>query len=198
MADQYTFQNPISQYPHIEPPEQHQDGPGLDGVLDPPADHGEGSYRGTGRLTGRKALITGADSGIGRAVAIAFAREGADVALNYLPEEEADAAEVVSLVKEAGRKAVALPGDITDEAFCERLVADAASGLGGLDLLINIAGKQQWIDRLEDVTSEQFDETFKTNVYALSGSRRRPWRTCPPGRASSTPRRSRPTARRRA
>ncbi len=135
--------------------------------MDPKPDHGEESYRGFGRLAGRKALVTGADSGIGRAAAIAFAREGADVALNYLPSEEADAQEVVALIEKAGRKAVPLPGDLRDESFCQRLVAEARGALGGLDIVANVAGHQQARESIDEVTTEQFDETFKTNVYAM-------------------------------
>jgi hypothetical protein len=135
--------------------------------MDPEPDHGETSYLGHGRLNGRKALITGADSGIGRATAIAFAREGADVALVYTPSEEADAQDVVALIEAEGRKAVAIPGDIKDEAFCVRLVERAVDGLRGLDILVNNAGKQATQPALEDITSEQFDETLKTNIYAL-------------------------------
>jgi NAD(P)-dependent dehydrogenase (short-subunit alcohol dehydrogenase family) len=113
-----------------------------------------------------KALITGGDSGIGRAVAIAYAREGADVAINYLPEEEKDAAEVIDLIKAEGRKAVALPGDVRDETFCQNLVEEAVSKLGGLDILVNNAGRQQFRESLEELTTEDFDATFKTNVYA--------------------------------
>jgi NAD(P)-dependent dehydrogenase (short-subunit alcohol dehydrogenase family) len=113
------------------------------------------------------ALVTGADSGIGRAAAIAFAREGADVVLSYLPEEEDDAKEVVQLIEAAGRKAVACPGDLTDEAYCERLIATAVDELGGIDLLANVAGKQQNQQSIADITTEQFDETFRTNVYAM-------------------------------
>jgi NAD(P)-dependent dehydrogenase (short-subunit alcohol dehydrogenase family) len=165
--DQYTFQDPRTQYPGIDAPEQSQPEPGLDRDLEPQADHGERSYRGSGRLPGRKALVTGADSGIGRAAAIAFAREGADVALNYLPAEEPDAREVVALIEQAGRTAVPLPGDITDPSFCRQLVADAVDQLGGLDLLVNVAGKQQYVERLEDLPDDQFDQTMKANVYAL-------------------------------
>ena len=134
--------------------------------MTPRPDHGEKSYRGSGRLAGRKALITGGDSGMGRAAAIAFAREGADVAINYLPAEEPDAKEVVALIREAGRKAVALPGDIREEAFCRKLVEDAVARLGGLDILVNNAGRQISRDSILEITTEDFDETFKTNIYA--------------------------------
>lgn len=133
----------------------------------PRPDHGETSYRGSGRLTGRKALLTGGDSGMGRAAAIAFAREGADVAINYLPQEESDAAEVVALIRKAGRKAVALPGDIREEGFCNRLVSSAADQLGGLDILVSNAARQVAQKSILDISTEQFDTTFKTNVYAM-------------------------------
>ncbi|MEJ5072442.1 SDR family oxidoreductase [Enterobacter ludwigii] len=155
-----------SQFPTPPFKEQPQEAPGLASEMTPVPDHGETSYVGTGRLTGKKALITGGDSGIGRAVAIAFAREGADVAINYLPEEAADADDVIALIKAEGKNAVALPGDIRDEAFCKSLVDDALSALGGLDILVNNAGRQQYCESLEDLTTEAFDATFKTNVYA--------------------------------
>ena len=167
VSDQYTFTNPVTQYRQDGFPEQHQDPPGLAADLQPLADHGEQTYRGSGRLTGRKALITGADSGIGRAAAIAIAREGADVVLNYLPSEEKDAQDVAQLVRDAGRTAVLAPADLTDEKAARALVHTAVDELGGLDLLINVAGKQQFVEDLADLTSEQFDQTFKTNVYAL-------------------------------
>jgi NAD(P)-dependent dehydrogenase (short-subunit alcohol dehydrogenase family) len=135
--------------------------------MTPQPDHGETSYRGSGRLVGRKALITGGDSGIGRAAAIAFAREGADVAINYLPVEESDARDVVQIIQSAGRKAVALPGDIRDERFCNQLVDDAVHGLGGLDVLAHVAARQQAREAIEELTSEYFDWTVKTNLYAL-------------------------------
>ena len=141
MSDQLTFTNPVTRFPEITPPKQDQPEPGLDAELTPGTDRGEESYRGTGRLEGRRALITGADSGIGAAVAIAFAREGADVALNYLPQEE-DAQHIAAVIREAGRTAVLLPGDLTDADFCRRLVEDAVDGLGGLDALVNNAGRQ--------------------------------------------------------
>jgi NAD(P)-dependent dehydrogenase (short-subunit alcohol dehydrogenase family) len=134
--------------------------------MDPRPDHGETSYRGSGRLAGRKALVTGGDSGMGRAAAIAFAREGADVAINYLPEEEPDAVEVIALVKATGRKGLAIPGDLRDEEFCQRLVKQAVEGLGGLDIVVNNAGRQQTNASILDISTEQFDWTMKTNIYA--------------------------------
>jgi NAD(P)-dependent dehydrogenase (short-subunit alcohol dehydrogenase family) len=154
-------------YAEFDAEEQYQEGAGLDAKLKEKADHGEESYRGSGRLEGRKALITGGDSGIGAAVAIAYAREGADVAISYLPEEEQDAQRIVGLIEEAGRTAVAIPGDIVDAAFCRELVKTAVDGLGGLDIVVNNAGKQQFRESLEEISDEQFDETFKTNVYAM-------------------------------
>ncbi|WP_263119542.1 SDR family oxidoreductase [Cellulomonas sp. RIT-PI-Y] len=167
MSDQYTFQDPIAQYPMPQPPEQSQDGPGLDSALTPRADHGEDTYRGSDRLTGRKALITGGDSGIGAAVAIAFAREGADVVLSYLPEEQEDAERIAQLVRDAGRRAVLAPGDVADETYARSLVHTAVDELGGLDLIANIAGRQQFVEDLADLSSESFDQTFRTNVHAL-------------------------------
>lgn len=159
--------NPVNAYPKPPFPAQQQAWPGLASRMNPRPDHGETSYKGSGRLRGRKALVTGGDSGIGRAAAIAYAREGADVAINYLPAEEADAREVVQLIRAEGRKAVALPGDIKDEAFCRKLVADAARELGGLDILVNNAARQFSRDSILDISTAQFDETFKTNVYAM-------------------------------
>jgi NAD(P)-dependent dehydrogenase (short-subunit alcohol dehydrogenase family) len=161
------MQDPREQYPKPPFPEQPQAAPGLAQKMTPKPDHGETSYKGTGRLSGRKALVTGADSGIGRAAAIAFAREGADVALVYLPSEEADAKEVVDLIEAEGRKAVALPGDITDEGFCRQVVAETVQALGGLDILVNNAGKQATQPDIADITSAQFDQTLKTNLYAM-------------------------------
>jgi NAD(P)-dependent dehydrogenase (short-subunit alcohol dehydrogenase family) len=134
--------------------------------MDPVPDHGEKSYKGSGRLKGRKALITGGDSGMGRAAAIAYAREGADVAINYLPAEEADAKEVVALIKAAGQKAVAIPGDLREEAFCKKLVDEAVRQLGGLDILVSNAARQQTHESIADISTEQFDWTIKTNIYA--------------------------------
>ena len=166
-SNQYAMQNPLTQYPQPEFLSQHQPEPGLDSKMTPEPDHGEESYVGFGRLAGRKALVTGGDSGIGRAAAIAFAREGADVAINYLPEEESDAQEVVQLIQAEGRRAVAIPGDLKDEAFCVSLIKDTVEALGGLDILANVAGKQIAQQHISELTTEQFDHTFKTNVYAL-------------------------------
>lgn len=167
MAEQNPKTNLAPHYPTPPFAEQPQPAPGLASKMIPVPDHGETSYRGSGRLTGRKALITGGDSGIGRAVAIAYAREGADVAINYLPEEESDAAEVIKLIEAEGRKAIAIPGDIRSEAFCQTLVKEAVSKLGGLDILVNNAGRQQFNESILTLSTEDFDATFKTNVYAM-------------------------------
>ena len=167
MSDQLTFTNPVTRFPEITPPKQDQPEPGLDAELIPGTDRGEESYRGTGRLEGRRALITGADSGIGAAVAIAFAREGADVALNYLPHEEEDAQHIAGVIREAGRTAVLLPGDLTDADFCRRLVEDAVDGLGGLDALVNNAGRQIAVESLEEIDDQQWEDTFAVNIHAM-------------------------------
>lgn len=159
--------NPLTQY--VRPPfqKQTQPWPGLASKMIPRPDHGEQSYQGSNRLLGRKALITGGDSGIGRAVAIAFAREGADVAINYLPAEESDAREVVALIRAAGRKAVAIPGDLRSETFCNQLVTQAVAQLGGLDILVSNAARQHQVASILDLTTENFDWTMKTNLYAM-------------------------------
>jgi NAD(P)-dependent dehydrogenase (short-subunit alcohol dehydrogenase family) len=167
MSDQLTFQNPVDRFPDITPPEQDQPEPGLDAKLIPNTDRGEDSYRGTGRLEGRKALITGSDSGIGAAVAIAFAREGADVALSYLPDEEEDAQYVARLIENAGRTALCLPGDLSEPEFCREVVRQAADGLGGLDALVNNAGRQIAVKDIADLTDEQWEHTFATNIHAM-------------------------------
>ncbi|MES2832598.1 MAG: SDR family oxidoreductase [Pseudomonadota bacterium] len=159
--------NPITAYPKPPFPRQLQEWPGLASQMNPRPDHGETSYKGNGKLAGRKALITGGDSGIGRAAAIAYAREGADVVINYLPAEEPDAQEVVKLLRGEQRKIVAIPGDIRDEAFCKKLVADTVRELGGLDIVVNNAARQQTVESILDLTTEQFDWTLKTNVYAM-------------------------------
>jgi NAD(P)-dependent dehydrogenase (short-subunit alcohol dehydrogenase family) len=160
------MQDPSSKYPKPPFKRQTQPWPGLAGKMDPKPDHGETSYRGSGRLAGRKALITGGDSGMGRAAAIAYAREGADVAINYFPSEESDAREVIQLIKDAGRTGVPIPGDLREEAFCKRLVAEAMQKLGGLDIVVCNAGRQQSKPSILDVTTEDFDATMKTNIYA--------------------------------
>jgi len=160
------LEDPTTKYPKPPFKSQSQPWPGLASRMEPRPDHGEKSYKGSGRLTGRKALITGGDSGMGRAAAIAYAREGADVAINYLPAEEEDAKEVIELIKAAGRKAIAIPGDLRDETFCKKLVSDAVSGLGGLDILVNNAARQQTKSSIADITTEDFDATMKTNIYA--------------------------------
>ncbi len=161
------MQDPRHQYPEPPFPRQPQSEPGLTHKMTPAPDHGEGSYVGSGKLIGRKALITGGDSGIGRAVAIAYAREGADVAISYLGSEESDAQEVLKAIEQAGRKAVALPGDITNEGFCQQLVADAVQALGGLDILINNAGAQTFYPDISQITTAHFDKVMKTNLYAM-------------------------------
>ncbi|WP_338928923.1 SDR family oxidoreductase [Roseomonas mucosa] len=181
--DPYAMRDPCQQYPRPPFPKQPQNAPGELHRMEPMPDHGENSYRGSGRLPNRKALITGADSGIGRAAAIAFAREGADVALGYLPSEETDAREVAKQIEAAGRKAVLLPGDVSDESFCEKLVSDAVAQLGGLDILVNNAGKQTAVKAIADLTTEQFDATFKTNVYAMFWITKAALPHMPPGAA---------------
>jgi NAD(P)-dependent dehydrogenase (short-subunit alcohol dehydrogenase family) len=160
------IQDPTSKYPKPPFPSQSQPWPGLAGKMEPRPDHGETSYHGSGRLLGRKALITGGDSGMGRAAAIAYAREGADVAINYLPDEEPDAQEVIALIRAEGRVGLPIPGDIRDEGFCQRLVAEAVQGLGGLDIVVSNAGRQQTHASILDISTEQFDWTMKTNIYA--------------------------------
>lgn len=159
-------QDPTTKYPKPPFKKQSQPWPGLAGQMDPKPDHGETSYRGSGRLAGRKALITGGDSGMGRAASIAYAREGADVAINYFPSEEPDAREVIALIKAEGRKGVAIPGDLRDEAFCRQLVERAVQELGGLDIVVCNAARQQAKQSILDISTEDFDATMKTNIYA--------------------------------
>jgi NAD(P)-dependent dehydrogenase (short-subunit alcohol dehydrogenase family) len=167
MTDQHTPQDPRDQHPKPDYPEQSQDYPGTPEAMSPRPDHGEDSYHGSGRLEGRKAIVTGGDSGIGRAVSLAFAREGADVLLSYLAEEEADAQETVRLVEGAGRKAVTVPGDIRDEQQCRRVVARAVEEFGRIDVLVNNAAYQMAQGGIAEISTEQFDRVFKTNVYAM-------------------------------
>ena len=158
--------DPTTNYPKPPFKFQPQPWPGLQSKMDPVPDCGETSYKGSGRLMGRKALITGGDSGMGRAAAIAYAREGADVAINYYPTEEQDAQEVIALIRKEGRKGIAIPGDLRDEAFCKQLVQKALSELGGLDIIVSNAGRQQAAASILDVTTEEFDSIMKTNIYA--------------------------------
>ncbi|MBR0709756.1 SDR family oxidoreductase [Bradyrhizobium liaoningense] len=165
MAEQKST-DPVSRYPKPPFKKQSQPWPGLAGKMEPRPDHGETSYRGSGRLTGRKALITGGDSGMGRAAPIAYAREGADVAINYVPNEEPDAQDVIALIKKEGRIGLAIPGDLRNEEFCRKLVEQAVQGLGGLDIVVCNAARQQTRESILDVSSEDFDATMKTNIYA--------------------------------
>ncbi|WP_425982135.1 SDR family oxidoreductase [Brevundimonas sp. TWP1-2-1b1] len=167
MTDRLVRQDPREQYPRPPFPEQPQPEPGLATRMEPRPDHGETSYRGAGKLAGRRALVTGGDSGIGRAAAIAYAREGADVAISYLPSEGADAREVIALIEAEGRKAVALPGDITDETWCRQMVETTVAELGGLDVLVINAGHQQYREDVGEVSTGDFDRTMKTNLYAM-------------------------------
>jgi len=163
---QASLQDPLTKYPTPTFPEQQQGTPGTEADMQPKADHGETSYKGSGKLVGRKALITGGDSGIGRAVAIAFAREGADVAIIYLDEDK-DAQETAHYVAEAGRKAVLIPADIRQEANCQQIVEQTVAELGGLDILVNNAAYQMSQESLQDITAEQLDRTFRTNIYSM-------------------------------
>jgi len=165
--DQYTFTDPSKLYAEHDPKRQHQPEPGLEAKLDPRPDLGEETYRGSGRLHGRKALVTGADSGIGAATVIAFAREGADVVMAYLPEEETDAQRIASIAQDSGVQVFTIPGDLRDPEYCRDLVARAAESLGGLDLVVNNGGKQVYVEEIADLGDDQFDDTFKTNVYAM-------------------------------
>jgi NAD(P)-dependent dehydrogenase (short-subunit alcohol dehydrogenase family) len=160
------LEDPRSKYPKPPYPEQHQPWPGLAAKMHPVPDHGEKTYRGSGRLAGRKALITGGDSGMGRAAAIAFAREGADVVINYLPDEQSDADDVLGWMRAEGGKAVGIAGDLRSEGFCTDLVKRAVKELGGLDILVSNAGRQQAHASLLDISTEEFDWTMKTNIYA--------------------------------
>ena len=164
--DQTTQQNPVDQYPQ-EVPEQELEHPGLESQMDMRPDYGEETYRGSGRLTGKAAIVTGGDSGIGRAVALAFAREGADVLISYLEEEESDARDTVRIVQESGKKAVPVPGDIRNESHCQRIVDQAVQEFGKIDVLVNNAAYQMVRNGIQEISSEQFDRTFRTNIYAM-------------------------------
>lgn len=158
--------DPTTKYPRPPFQNQSQPWPALAKNMTPRPDHGETSYRGNGRLAGRKALITGGDSGMGRAAAIAFAREGADVAINYLPAEQPDADDVLELIRKEKRNGVGIAGDLRDEQFVARLVEEAVQKLGGLDIIVSNAARQQTHASILDISTEQFDWTIKTNIYA--------------------------------
>ena len=165
-TDTKELENPLEQYPKPPFGEQQQRPPGVEKELHPKADHGEASYKGSGKLSGRKAVITGGDSGIGRAVAIAFAREGADVVISYLNEDE-DAAETAKYIEQAGRKAVLIAGDISEEVQCNKIIDRAVKELGGIDILVNNAAYQMTHQSLQEISAEELDRTFKTNIYAM-------------------------------
>ncbi|HLL39457.1 MAG TPA: SDR family oxidoreductase [Rubrobacteraceae bacterium] len=167
--DQHNQQDPTSQYPQPQYPEQDQrdQHPGIEKEMQPKPDYGEETYRGSGKLEGKKAIITGGDSGIGRAVALAFAREGADVLISYLEEEEQDAQETVQVVEEAGKTVVKMPGDISEEAQCQAIVDKAVEEFGQIDVLVNNAAHQKTVSGIADISTELLDHTFKTNIYAM-------------------------------
>ena len=181
--DPYAMQDPRTQYPQPDFSKQPQPAPGLAKEMVPRPDHGETSYHGNGRLHGRKALVTGGDSGIGRAAAIPFAREGAEVVINYLPSEQKDADEVIALLRAEGSKIVGIPGDLQNEAFCNELVAKTVKELGGLDILANVAGRQQYSKSIDELDSESFQATFRTNVFALFWLTKAAMPHMPPGAA---------------
>jgi NAD(P)-dependent dehydrogenase (short-subunit alcohol dehydrogenase family) len=167
-TDQYAEQDPTRQHAQPETEGEQQHHPGTTGAMGDEPDHGEATYRGNGRLAGKRAVITGGDSGIGRAVAVAFAREGADIVVAHLEEEQDDAEETVRLVKDAGRRAVAVAGDLTKEPQCEHLIHSAVDELGGIDVLVNNAAYQKaQPEGIEAISTEQFDRVLKTNLYAM-------------------------------
>ncbi|RZK81298.1 MAG: SDR family oxidoreductase [Pedobacter sp.] len=168
MEDQNKSQDPSKKYPKPPFPKQDQEAPGKEEALTPKADHGEKSYKGSGKLEGKRAIITGGDSGIGRAVAIAFAREGADVLISYLDDmEDDDANTTAGYVEQAGRKAVLVKGDIQSESHCKYIVETAVKELGGLDILVNNAAFQMGRESMDEVSSEEWDKTFRTNITAM-------------------------------
>jgi NAD(P)-dependent dehydrogenase (short-subunit alcohol dehydrogenase family) len=166
MSTDSNIENPVTKYQQPPFPEQKQEMPGTEQLMRPKPDHGETSYKGSDKLEGRKAVITGGDSGIGKAVAIAFAREGADVVISYLKEEQ-DAEDTAKFIREAGRKAVLIPGDISNESHCQFIIEQAIAELGGIDILVNNAAYQMPHETLQEVTAEEWDYTFKTNIHAM-------------------------------
>lgn len=175
------LENPLNAYYTGGFEEQPQKSPGIQSQMHPKPDCGEESYRGHDKLAGRKALVTGGDSGIGRAAAIAFAREGADVAINYLPEEQSDAEEVARYIEKAGRKAILLPGDLKEESFCQQMIQQAQETLGGLDLLVLAAGKQVSVEDIQNIRTEQITSTFSVNVFSLFWTIKAALPLLPPG-----------------
>jgi len=166
--DQHTQQDPTQQYPQPDQQaEQELEHPGLESEMQPTPDYGYDTYRGSSRLEGRAAIVTGGDSGIGRAVALAFAREGADVLISYLPEEEPDANETARVVEDSGKKAVKMPGDIGEEAQCQRLVEQAVSEFGKIDILVNNAAYQMYREGLQSISAEELEHTYRTNVFFM-------------------------------
>ncbi|ALN73479.1 SDR family oxidoreductase [Aureimonas sp. AU20] len=176
-----TLSDPRTKYTNEPFPEQKQPWPALQSKMNPVPDCGETSYKGSGKLTGRRALVTGGDSGIGRAAAIAFAREGADVAINYHPDEEADAQDVLKLIQDAGRKGIAIPADIRTLDACEDVVRQAIAALGGLDLLVNNAAYQQSKADISEISDEQFVRTYETNVFHVFRFSKAAIPSLPPG-----------------
>lgn len=181
MSDRLSMQDPRQQYPQPPFPKQPQPAPGLVAKMEPQPDHGETSYVGSGKLKGRKALVTGGDSGIGRAAAIAFAREGADVAIAYLPDEQSDADDVIALIREAGGKALGLAGDVKDETWSRELVRRTVAEFDGLDILVVNAARQQTRPTVDQVSSGDFDATMKTNLYAMHWTIQEALPHLPPG-----------------
>lgn len=179
--NQYEMQDPVTQYPNLEIPEQRQSEPGLDAEMVPKADHGEETYVGSERLKGRKALITGGDSGIGRAVAIAFAREGADVAITYLPSEKTDADYTLELIERAGRKAVGIEADFMDKEAPGRVVNEVINQLGSLDILVNNAGKQVYSTDFMELNMQQVEDTFRVNILSMFDLTQRALKHMPKG-----------------
>ena len=168
MKNQLQSQDPSQKHPKPPFPKQDQPAPGIEKALTPQADHGEKSYRGSGKLQDKRAIITGGDSGIGRAVAIAFAREGADVLISYLDDmEDEDAKVTAGYIEEAGRKAILVKGDIQDENHCKHIIDTAVKELGGLDILVNNAAYQMGRESMKDITAEEWDKTFRTNITAM-------------------------------
>ncbi len=165
--DQTTTQDPTEQHPQPEQPAEQLEHPGIEREMEQQPDYGADTYKGSERLAGKRAVITGGDSGIGRAVALAFAREGADVVLSYLPTEEVDADETVAVVEEAGRKAVKAPGDLRDPAYCREIVETAVRELGGIDILVNNAAYQMSRESIADITPEELERTFRTNIFSM-------------------------------